>query len=41
MAALGTTVLKECPESVITGWSREMVSLFMMCHSVSPDLGGR
>jgi len=40
VAALGTTVLKECPESVITGWSREMVSLFMMCHAVSPGLGG-
>jgi len=32
--------LRECPNSFINEWSREMINLFHMCHSVSPSLGG-
>ena len=38
--ALGKHILKECPESFITGWTRTMISLFHLCHSISPGFGG-
>lgn len=40
MVTLGTIILKECPEGLITDWSRSMIDLFQMCHAISPGLGG-
>jgi hypothetical protein len=37
---LGPHILKECPNSYITDWSRDMIRLFHICHAVSPSLGG-
>jgi len=37
---LGTHILKECPNSFITEWSRETIDLFHLCHSIIPSLGG-
>ena len=37
---LGEHILKECPNSYITEWSKEMIELFNLCHTASPSLGG-
>jgi len=37
---LGKHILKECPKSFITDWSREMINLFHLCHAISPSMGG-
>ena len=37
---LGEHILKECPNSFISEWSRDIISFFYMCHAVSPSLGG-
>lgn len=33
-------ILRECPESLITDFSRDMVTLFQMCHTVISTQGG-
>lgn len=40
MVVLGDVILRECPESFITEWSRNMVSLFRMCYTAIPAPGG-
>jgi len=32
--------LRECPNSFISEWSKDMINLFHLCHSVSPSPGG-
>jgi hypothetical protein len=38
VAALGDIVLKECPESAISGFSRGMIELFWMCEVLPGSL---
>ena len=40
MITLGKITLKECPESYIGDWSREMIALFHMCYTICPAPGG-
>jgi len=37
---LGKHIIKECPERLITDWSKEMLELFHTSYAVSPSLGG-
>jgi hypothetical protein len=37
---LGKHILKECPEGIITDESRDLIRLFLLCHSVAPSFGG-
>jgi hypothetical protein len=37
---LGDIILKECPESFISDFSQSMITLFHMCYSILPTMGG-
>lgn len=40
MIVLGTLAVRECPESYITDWSRDVIGLFHLSHSICPSFGG-
>ncbi len=40
MVALGGIILRECPETAISQFSRNMIDLFWMCFTAMPAQGG-